>query len=140
MLFNNKETAAPAMKPSTGPVQYEVFMGQGAHINGNISINGCTRIDGTIEGSLAVDSDLYIGESGVIKCPVYTQSANIAGTVNGNIFCKTRLELLPTAKVVGNIKCGSLIIHEGAVFRGNCTGFDNQPVEVLEPGTGETEQ
>ena len=31
-----------------------------------------------------------------------------------------KLELLPTAKVVGDLKVGSLIIGEGAVFKGNC--------------------
>ena len=102
-------------------MDYEVIISQNTAINGNISINGCTRIDGT----LAVDSDLFIGESGNIRATVYAKNATISGQVTGNISCKERLELTSNAKVFGDIKCTTLIIAEGAVFRGKCAGFEN---------------
>ena len=45
--------------------------------------------------------------------------------MTGNISCKERLELTSNAKVFGDIKCTTLIIAEGAVFRGKCAGFEN---------------
>ena len=44
----------------------------------------------------------------------------IAGAVTGNMDIGDKLELLPTAKVEGDLKVGVLIIGEGAVYKGNC--------------------
>ena len=113
------------IKKEFKPMDYEVIISQNTAINGNISINGCTRIDGVIDGTLAVDNDLFIGESGNIRATVYAKNATISGQVTGNISCKERLELTSNAKVFGDIKCTTLIIAEGAVFRGKCAGFEN---------------
>ena len=113
------------IKKEFRPMDYEVIISQNTAINGNISINGCTRIDGVIDGTLAVDSDLFIGESGNIRATVYAKNATISGQVTGNISCKERLELTSNAKVFGDIKCTTLIIAEGAVFRGKFAGFEN---------------
>ena len=113
------------IKKELRPMDYEVIISQNTAINGNISINGCTRIDGVIDGTLAVDNDLFIGESGNIRATVYAKNATISGQVTGNISCKERLELTSNAKVFGDIKCTTLIIAEGAVFRGKCAGFEN---------------
>lgn len=106
-------------------MDYEVLISKNTSINGNININGCTRIDGNIDGTLAVNSDLFIGEAGNISAAVYTQNAVIAGTVNGNISCRERLELKGTAKVFGDIKCKTLVINEGAVFHGKSMGIED---------------
>ena len=113
------------IKKEFRPMDYEVIISQNTAINGNISINGCTRIDGVIDGTLAVDNDLFIGESGNIRATVYAKNATISGQVTGNISCKERLELTSNAKVFGDIKCTTLIIAERAVFRGKCAGFEN---------------
>ena len=113
------------IKKEFKPMDYEVIISQNTAINGNISINGCTRIDGVIDGTLAVDSDLFIGESGNIRATVYAKNATISGQVTGNISCKERLELTSNAKVFGDIKCTTLIIAEGAIFRGKCAGFED---------------
>lgn len=57
-------------KKEFGKMEYEVLIGKNTAINGNININGCTRIDGVIDGTLAVDSDLFIGETGDRKSVV----------------------------------------------------------------------
>ena len=113
-------------------MEYEVLIGKNTAINGNININGCTCIDGVIDGTLAVDSDLFIGETGVIRATVYAQNAHISGTVTGNIVCRGRLELLATARINGDIKCGTLVIAEGAEFNGKCERIAAQPEAVIE--------
>lgn len=105
-------------------MDYEVIISQNTAINGNISINGCTCIDGVIDGTLAVDNDLFIGEYGNIRATVYAKNATISGQVTGNITCKEKLQLTSNAKVFGDIKCQTLVIAEGAVFRGKCGGFE----------------
>lgn len=114
-------------------MEYEVIISKNTAINGNININGCTRIDGVIDGTLAVDSDLFIGETGNIRATVYASNATIDGAVSGNIACKGRLELKSSAKVIGDIKCNTLVIAEGALFIGKCSRIEddseqNKPV------------
>lgn len=129
-----EEQHAPVMEPKANntrkrehmPMEYEVLISQNTIINGNINIKGFTRIDGTVDGTIAVDSDLFIGETGNIKATIYAQNAVIAGTVTGNVSCKGRLELMSKAKLYGNIKCGVLVISEGAIFRGESSGFEDQ--------------
>ena len=117
-------------KKEYGKMEYEVLIGKNTAINGNININGCTRIDGVIDGTLAVDSDLFIGETGVIRAAVYAQNANISGTVTGNIVCRGRLELMATARINVDIKCGTLVIAEGAEFNGKCEKIVAQPEAI----------
>ena len=100
------------------------MIGKNTVINGNININGCTRIDGTIDGSIAVDNDLYIGQTAVIKASVYTKNAIVSGTINGNVVCKGRLELTSTATILGDIKYGKIVMMEGAVLTGKCNRIE----------------
>lgn len=129
-----KQTILPkkTVKKETRRMDYEVIISQNTAINGNISINGCTRIDGVIDGTLAVDNDLFIGESGNIRATVYAKNATISGQVTGNITCKEKLQLTSNAKVFGDIKCQTLVIAEGAIFRGKCGGFDSNS-DAAEP-------
>lgn len=102
-------------------MEYEVLIGKNTAINGNININGCTRIDGTIDGTIAVDNDLYVGESAVLRASVYAKNAVISGTVTGNVVCRERIELTSTARIKGDIKCGRIAVAEGAEFNGKCS-------------------
>jgi len=100
--------------------QVETIIGQDALIKGTISASGTIRIDGQLEGDLNTTADLIVGETGRLKAQVSARNAIIAGTITGNADIVEKLELLSTAKVVGDLKVGSLIIGEGAVFKGNC--------------------
>ena len=82
--------------------------------------NGALRIDGEFEGEISTTADLIIGEAGKVKATISAKNAMIAGAVTGNMDVRDKLELMPSAKVVGDLKVGTLIIGEGAVFKGNC--------------------
>ncbi len=100
--------------------QVETLIGHTTTMKGSMSSSGALRIDGQFEGDISTTADLIIGEAGKIKATVSAKNAVVAGTVNGNMDINDKLELLSTAKVVGDLKVGALIIGEGAVFKGNC--------------------
>jgi cytoskeletal protein CcmA (bactofilin family) len=100
--------------------QVETLIGQGTSVTGSLSSNGALRIDGQFEGDIATSVDIIVGESGRITATVSAKNAVVAGLVTGNMDIVDKLELLPSAKVVGDLKVGTLIIGEGAVFKGNC--------------------
>lgn len=100
--------------------QVETLIGHTTLIKGSISSSGALRIDGQVEGEVSTTADLIIGEAGKIKAAVSAKNAVVAGAVTGNMEVDDKLELLPSARVVGDLKVGSLIIGEGAIFKGNC--------------------
>ena len=111
-MFGNKKNAEIA-------AQVETLIGQSTTVKGSLSSNGALRIDGKFEGDIATTADIIVGESGVIAATVAAKNAIVAGAITGNMDIGDKLELLPTAKVVGDLKVGSLIIGEGAIFKGN---------------------
>jgi cytoskeletal protein CcmA (bactofilin family) len=100
--------------------QVETLIGHTTMIKGSMTSSGALRIDGQVEGDISTTADLIIGETGKIKATVSAKNAIVAGLVTGNMDINEKLELLPTAKVAGDLKAGVLIISEGAVFKGNC--------------------
>jgi cytoskeletal protein CcmA (bactofilin family) len=100
--------------------QVETLIGHTTTLKGSLTSNGALRIDGQFEGDIATTADLIIGEAGQVKATISAKNAMVAGVVTGNMDVNDKLELLPSAKVVGDLKVGTLIIGEGAVFKGNC--------------------
>ena len=100
--------------------QVETLIGQSTTLKGSLSSNGALRIDGKFDGDIATTADIIVGESAVITATVAAKNAVVAGSITGNMDIGDKLELLPTAKVVGDLRVGSLIIGEGAIFKGNC--------------------
>lgn len=100
--------------------QVETIIGQNTTVKGSLTTGGALRIDGEFEGDITTTADLIVGESGRIKATVGARNVVVAGSVTGNMDIGDKLELLPSAKVTGDLKAGVLIIGEGAVFKGNC--------------------
>lgn len=100
--------------------QMETLIGPSTSIKGSLTSNGALRIDGQFEGDITTTADIIIGESGRVSATVDAKNAIVAGAVTGNMDIGDKLELMPTAKIIGDLKVGSLIIGEGAIFKGNC--------------------
>lgn len=112
-MFGNKKSADI-------PAQVETLIGQTTSVKGSLSSEGSMRIDGKFEGDIVTTADIIVGETAVVTATVAAKNAVVAGSVTGNMDISDKLELLPTGKLVGDLKVGSLIIGEGAVFKGNC--------------------
>ncbi len=78
------------------------------------------RINGKFEGTLDTKGNLTVGETATIDAHIIGENIIIAGRVKGDILAKSRLVLLPTASVHGDIKTPKLNIVEGAIFQGKC--------------------
>jgi len=100
--------------------QVDTIIGKETQFKGTISTKGTVRIDGHFEGDVSAGCDVIIGETGKVNAQIKARNALLAGLVNGNLDVSDKLELLPTAKLSGDIKAGVLIVGEGAVYRGAC--------------------
>ena len=121
-MFAKTETP---LKPGT----FESLLGKGIEIKGTVRSKGSLRIEGSAEGNVECEGDVTVGETAVLNADVTAQNVTIGGTLSGTVTCSGRLELLPTARVKGDIKVGTLVVSEGAIFSGT-TQMGEQAVSI----------
>lgn len=96
-------------------------IGEKSFFSGSFNINGSLRIDGRFEGKTLKADQLYIGAEGRIKTTIEAVSVIVEGLIIGNINATSRVLLMPTAKVFGDIRTPELIIQNGVLLEGRCT-------------------
>lgn len=124
MLGNKRDE----IKAEEAKGKVETILGAGTRIEGDIYTRGSIRVEGKIKGNIKADGDLFIGEDGKVETEIEARNVVIAGSVNGNILAHQRVELLPTAKVVGDIVTDILKIEEGARFTGSSKPLEDNKV------------
>ncbi|WP_025145594.1 polymer-forming cytoskeletal protein [Pedobacter jeongneungensis] len=97
--------------------EISTLIGLGFTITGELKGKAVIRIDGTVIGNVNVEGGIVLGEKGMIKGDVQTDSAIIYGTVNGNVKA-LNLEIKKTGKVNGDIKTEAIEIEMGAQYNG----------------------
>ena len=95
-------------------------IGPNSYFTGRFFINGSLKIDGKFEGRSLQAEQLYVGTTGKVKTNVAANSVFVEGVIIGNIAAKSRVMLLPTAKIFGDIKTPELIIQNGVILEGRC--------------------
>lgn len=95
------------------------FVGHGTSLTGDTNFQMMLRVDGHLQGTITSDSGtLLVGTTGQVDANVAVASANVNGTVNGDVLATEKLHLGRTARVVGNIQTPRIVIEEGAVIEG----------------------
>ena len=87
-------------------------------ITGTIKTSGSIRIDGKLDGELSCGGDTVIGKGATIKGNINVNSVTIAGTINGNVTARDRIEMKASARVTGDIKAKRLSVEDGVTFIG----------------------
>lgn len=96
------------------------IIGNNSKIEGVLFASDSTRVDGLLQGKILSESSVIIGESGVVRGDIHAVEILVAGTVYGNLTAKQRIELTETGCVLGDLMTQTLVIDEGASFKGNC--------------------
>lgn len=109
-----------AIVKMTGDTSSNVI-GEKSFFSGSFNINGSLRIDGRFEGKNLKADQLYIGPEGRVKTTIDAVSVIVEGLIIGNINATSRVLLMPTAKVSGDIRTPELIIQNGVLLEGRCT-------------------
>jgi len=115
---------APPIQARPNPVTAEgprAYLDAGSKISGKLSFDGPIRIDGQVDGEIVGKDSITIGESAVVTAQIKAASIVVAGKVSGDITAIQRIEIRPSAKVMGNLTSPVLVVHEGALFEGHCS-------------------
>jgi cytoskeletal protein CcmA (bactofilin family) len=95
----------------------------GCVVNGEVLFAGGLRVDGTINGAVKGqpgNSLLVVGHGAAIVGPIDVEHLVVSGCVRGSIRAMTA-ELLPSARVEGELNYGTLEAHAGAGVNGALT-------------------
>lgn len=114
MVEREKPEVADAAEPNA-------YLGKGCKLSGKLAFDGTVRVDGQVEGEIAAQDTLIIGESAVVTAQISGATVIIRGKVTGDINARTRVEIRAPGKLFGNIVTPSLVIHDGVVFEGHCS-------------------
>ena len=109
---------------STGK-KIETILGPETDLDGTLAFKSSLRVDGGFSGKIHTDGVLVISPGAHIKADVRAGTVIIGGTVTGNVEARTRLEMLHTGKIFGNIRTAKLRIADGVIFEGNCEMIKN---------------
>lgn len=110
--------------------EISTIVGEGYTFTGELQGASIIRIEGKIIGNVNVEGGVVLGEKGVIEGDIFTKSAIIYGTVNGNVKA-TQLEIKKTGCVCGDIDTDSLEIELGAKYNGKLN-MQSSPLSRLE--------
>jgi cytoskeletal protein CcmA (bactofilin family) len=115
----------PAPRPRTTEHK-ESVIASGLTIDGKIEGAGHVRMAGRFKGDVNVDGDLTIDAGAKITGSVRASTVTIGGELEGNIDGASRVELLASGVLNGDLKAGSLTVASGSRMRGNVSfGWDD---------------
>ena len=129
-MFSSKEDKKTAEDQSNT----SNIIGKDTVLEGIIESVGNIRIEGKIVGHAKAKAKLVMGVNAIVGGNVTARTAEIAGTIKGNIEISELLILKPTAVIKGDILTNKLVVEPGATFSGGCKmGYLAKEIEISEP-------
>ena len=121
-MFNKENKSTPVVNNKNTETSSSSInlIGAGTVIEGDVRSNGDIRIDGTVKGSVSSKAKVVVGATGMIDGDVVGQNSDVSGTVKGKTTVADLLFLKSTAKIIGDIVTGKLVVEVGATFTGSC--------------------
>jgi cytoskeletal protein CcmA (bactofilin family) len=106
----------------------ESIIAAGLTIEGKIEGAGHVRIAGDFKGDVNVQGNLTIEPGAHLTGGVKADTVVVGGQLDGNIDAASRVELLQTGVLNGELKAGSLTVAAGSRMRGKAEfGWDEKP-------------
>jgi cytoskeletal protein CcmA (bactofilin family) len=96
----------------------ETTIGPRTSIEGTVSGKDILVVQGQIRGTVTMDAPIRIEREGRLEAVVQGPEVAIGGTVQGHVVGLKKVEILPGAKMIGDVRTPRILISDGAVFRG----------------------
>ena len=113
----------------------DTLVGSKSKVNGDLNFSGGCHIDGTVKGNVNADPDtnsaLSISEGGSVEGGVSVPYVVLNGIVRGDVVVSQRVELGPTARVIGNVYYNLIEMAIGAEINGKLVHQPEGQVPLL---------
>lgn len=87
-------------------------------VHGKVSGKSDLRIDGVVEGEIAVDGSVLVGPDGSVTAPVNVGSLEIEGEVRGDVHAKSAVAIRPGGRLIGDVRARRIAIDDGGSLEG----------------------
>jgi cytoskeletal protein CcmA (bactofilin family) len=103
---------------ASGGVSGDTVIAEGVRVEGDFKSDGNVVIEGEVKGMIATSQHLVVGPNALITAEVKAGSADIAGTIQGNLTVSGKLEIRGSAQLQGDVMATDLMIESGAIING----------------------
>ena len=109
---------APSSSSAAASAGARTVIARGGVVEGTLGGGADIVVEGEVKGVVDGAAGLLIAETGRLQASLHARHVTVAGHVKGDISAEERIQLEPTAQVVGNITAPRILIKEGATFDG----------------------
>jgi cytoskeletal protein CcmA (bactofilin family) len=117
----------------------DTLIGSSTKVSGDLNFEGGCHVDGTVKGNVSADlesnSALSVSEDGNVEGGVSVPYVVLHGIVRGDVCASQRVELGPTARVIGNVYYNLIEMAIGAEINGKLVHQPEGQVPLLEQTT-----
>jgi len=114
----------------------DTLVGPNSKVNGDLAFCGRCHVDGVVRGNVSADpnshSTLSIAEDGSVEGGVTVPFVVLYGIVRGDVVASQRVELGPTARVIGNVYYNLIEMAIGAEINGKLVHKPEGKVPMLD--------
>lgn len=109
----------------------DTYIGEETFLEGNLTSKKNLCIYGSVSGSIECQGRVVVGESGNVEADILADEVVVSGKVVGNVTAKSKLEMVSTGVIQGDIKTSHLVMEDGSKFDGHCEMLlDGKPAVV----------
>jgi cytoskeletal protein CcmA (bactofilin family) len=113
-------------------------LGRETDFKGTMRFRDSLRIEGKFSGEIVSAGFLSIAEGAVVHANIRVSSIVVGGIVYGNIEASSKLEMLTSGRVFGDIRTAKLKIADGVVYEGRCEMIKSpEKIDVFGAAPGE---
>jgi cytoskeletal protein CcmA (bactofilin family) len=121
-----------ASRPTPAAARGSSAIGRTVTIKGDIRSDEDMQIDGQMEGRLDLGQHrLTVTPNGQVQANITAREVDVHGVVKGNVEAAERIIIRKNSKLIGDLKMASVVIEDGAYFKGSVD--ITQPQAVAAP-------
>jgi cytoskeletal protein CcmA (bactofilin family) len=119
--------------------EVDTLVGPNTRLDGDLNFEGGCHVDGTVKGNVSANTEsnsaLSVSEDGNVEGGVTVPYVVLHGIVRGDVYATKRVELGPTARVIGNVYYNLIEMAIGAEINGKLVHQPEGQVALLEQTT-----
>ena len=109
---------------ASGPTTY---IAASTALVGTITGQGAFVFCGAVEGDCEINGPLTLAKGAHWKGILRANDIVVAGTVEGDVVAKQRVEILGSARITGSLSGNSIAVAEGAIIEGEIKVTSGEP-------------
>lgn len=113
----------------------EAVIGRSTRVRGRVDGDGDLRVEGELEGDVALRGDLTVEDGGRLTSRVDAQEVTVRGAIEGDVRARS-VHVEAGGRIRGDITSDAITIEEGAEIAGRLEAEFDLPAELAGAGGG----